>query len=93
VELRQQGQAVLETTLEKLSSLVPGRPGAGKTADLSFIGLDGEVLRSYNYPGGRLLAGAGLSEEGELLVGITFGPPGSFASGEAEQVFTSMSLN
>ncbi len=71
MELRQQGQAVLETTLEKLSSLVPGRPGAGKTADLSFIGLDGEVLRSYNYPGGRLLAGAGLSEEGELLVGIT----------------------
>ncbi|MBA2429329.1 MAG: hypothetical protein H0V55_06345 [Thermoleophilaceae bacterium] len=58
---------MLETTLEKLSSLVPGRPGAGKTADLSFMG--------------------------ELLVGITFGPPGFFASGEAEQVFTSMSLN
>ncbi|MGI8675125.1 MAG: hypothetical protein ACR2KD_07505 [Thermoleophilaceae bacterium] len=79
--------------LGEQAGLVPGRPGAGKMADLSFIGLDGEVVRSYDYPGGRLLAGAGLSEEGELLVGITFGPPGFFASGEAEQVFTSMSLN
>ena len=58
--------------------------GLGGTPELDsfnegyFMGLEAGRQNFYTYPGGHMLAGAGVDEDGSVVVGVTYGPPGFF---------------
>jgi len=83
---------VLDAAMEGFAELFPARPRpAGDSPEATFMGLEGEFVRTYRYKGGYVLAGAGTTEDGEIVVGAVFGPPDFYQSDEVDRVFFSFS--
>ena len=57
---------------------IPGDATFSNEAGSYYMGLDGAVRRWYAYPGGYVLAGAGIDKDGSVLVGLTYGPTDFF---------------
>jgi tetratricopeptide (TPR) repeat protein len=91
---RAAAERAVEQVLDRYGrALLRGAPGPGRGVDLPFMGLEGAVTRTYGHPGGRLLIGAGVSRDGEVLVGLVWGTPEAYAVGDVEELFRSLAAS
>ncbi|MDQ6775337.1 MAG: hypothetical protein M3071_03745 [Actinomycetota bacterium] len=81
---------ILAVALQRFASRLPAGLSAGDDTTQSFMGLAGGLVRTYRYPGGSALAGAGAAtNSGQLLVAVAFGPRALFAAQETA-IFASL---
>jgi hypothetical protein len=58
-----------------------------------FLGLVGQNVSRYTYPGGSVLVGAGSTRNHEVIVGLVFGPQAAWDDGTAYNLFDAMILS
>jgi tetratricopeptide (TPR) repeat protein len=81
---------IMAAVLHRSAGALPSGLDAGHDTAQSFMGLPSGLVRTYRYPGGIALAGAGAATDtGQLLVAVAFGPPAFFATG-GHAVFASL---
>lgn len=80
---------MLATTLASFAGSLP--KGLRQTGDTSqpFMGLATGLVQLARYPGGRALAGAGESSNGEIFAAVTYGPP-TFLATSGRAIFASL---
>lgn len=66
-------EAAMEQGLQEFADLFPGRPRPAGKSPFTFMDLFDSASRLYSYPGGQMIAGAGLTPDGSVLVGAVFG--------------------
>jgi tetratricopeptide (TPR) repeat protein len=85
---------LLDGSIDIFSNFFPSKPtvdtGEGTDTDF-FLGLKEPRKRWYNYPNGYVRAGAGLADDGSVIVALVFGPTDIFdeAGDLALQIFDS----
>jgi tetratricopeptide (TPR) repeat protein len=83
---------IMQITVESFADSFPGVPlhveQAGTTSGY-FMGLADTAWRWYDYGTGYVRAGAGLSEDGAVIVGLVFGPYAWFDGDEPYQLLSS----
>jgi tetratricopeptide (TPR) repeat protein len=88
---KRRSAAVVDATLERFSSDLPSQPTFDENGDDSyFLGLDGSLTRWYRFRGGRAFVGAGIDDDGTVVIGLVFGPHSYFKSDEPYRIFDSM---
>lgn len=81
---------ILAAALSDFRTSLPRGLGAGHDTSQSFMGVGNGLVRSYRYPGGMALVGAGESSgTGQLLVAVTYGPRSFFAK-QGQSIFASL---
>jgi hypothetical protein len=81
---------ILAVALARFADRLPAGLSAGHDTAQSFMGLAGGLVRTYGYPGGTALAGAGATTgSGQLLVAVAFGPRAFFAA-RGKAIFASL---
>lgn len=99
-DAEEKARQITEIVATGFESLLPGATGKGEETPKPFMGLEGELVTLYNLKGGgRALVGAGRTEDGELLVGVSYGPTDEtsgadtpyWASESIDSVFNSFS--
>jgi hypothetical protein len=81
---------IIAVALQRFAGRLPAGLNAGRDTAPSFMGLAGGLERSYRYPGGTALAGAGVNtSSGQLLVAVAFGPRAFFAT-RGREIFASL---
>jgi tetratricopeptide (TPR) repeat protein len=81
---------IMAAALERFSARLPAGLAGGRDVDRPFMPLAGELVRTYRYPGGRALVGAGaMAHSDQLLVAVTYGPS-RFVAGRGGVVFASL---
>ncbi len=72
---------LLDGTIDIFSNFFPGKPvfdeSLGTDTDF-FLSLENPRKRWYDYPGGDVRAGAGLADDGSVIVAVVFGPDDMF---------------
>lgn len=72
-------------------SLFPAPPSFVREEDTRFfMGLEGPVVQRYAYDGGEVLIGAGIDEDGAVVVGLVFAPAEDFEGDAPYQVYDSL---
>ena len=85
--------AVLQRLVKRFSFIFPSEPSFVEPDEESyFLGLDGSVTYRYAYTGGKVLAGAGVAEDGTVVVGLVFAPEKDWDGDLPYDVFDSMVL-
>jgi hypothetical protein len=92
-----QAALFLESTISNFSSVFPdGEPtysAVDGTDHDYFMGLGGPVKRYYDFDGGTVRVGAGVSDDGAIIVAFVFGPTEDFQTGGLGlRLFESLSL-
>ncbi|MDQ6805386.1 MAG: hypothetical protein M3065_10580 [Actinomycetota bacterium] len=81
---------IMAAALQRFAGRLPAGISAGHDSAQSFMGLAGGLVRTYSYPGGTALAGAGAAtDSGQLLVAVAFGPRSFFAA-RGKAIFASL---
>src|SRR5207244_1246376 len=92
-----QSLAFLESAIQNFSHVFPdGTPTysvVDGTVHSYFMGLNGPTKRDYNYPGGAVRIGAGVSADGAIMVALVFGLSADFQEGGLGlRIFDSLSV-
>jgi hypothetical protein len=87
--------ASLDSFVSTFGELFPARPtfddvSTQAVASNYFLGLSGSRVRWYEYDGGWILAGAGVTSEGDVLAGVVFGPSADFETRQPLDTFDSL---
>jgi tetratricopeptide (TPR) repeat protein len=80
-------------TITAFSDWFPGEPAydeASGTTDSYFMGLDQDAWRWYDYAGGSVRVGAGVTPDGAVLVGMVYGPTDWFNGPEPYRIVNSL---
>jgi hypothetical protein len=69
----------LQAMIASFGELFPGPPQLDREAsEQFFLALEGPVVHWYTYEGGSVIAGAGLSRDGAVIIAAIFGPDERF---------------
>lgn len=69
----------LDAMIDSFDSIFPAPPRPDVDAEVQFfLGLEGAAVEWYAYDGGSVIAGAGLSSDGAVIIGAVFGPDERF---------------
>jgi len=82
-----------DLTVTAFSDWFPGQPvydEASGTTDSYFMGLDRRAWRWYDYSGGSVRVGAGVTSDGAVLVGMVYGPTDWFNGPEPYRIVNSL---
>jgi tetratricopeptide (TPR) repeat protein len=91
LEPAERSEVFLDTFIDAFGSLFPATPALDFTAESTFfMGLDGALNREYVYEGGRVLAGAGVDDQGAVTIGLVFAPQEAHDEGTPRQVYDSL---
>ena len=75
-----------------LSFLFPAEPDEFTVDnESSFLNLSGEIVQDVTYPGGQITVGSGIDVDGNVFIGMVYGPTDYFAGSEPFSVFNSIS--
>lgn len=82
----------LDTAIDTFADLFPTVPTFDSIAGEDFfLGLEGPIKKWYAIDGGWVLAGAGLADDGAVIIGAVFGPAERFEEGgDLLRVFDSL---
>lgn len=82
----------LDTAIETFADLFPSVPTFDSSAGEDFfLGLEGPVKKWFSIDGGWVLAGAGLADDGAVIIGAVYGPADRFEDGgDLLRVFDSL---
>jgi tetratricopeptide (TPR) repeat protein len=90
--LRSRVPQLMDRVLARFSPVAPRRLRFDKRIDNYFAGLGSARSRWYAYPGGRAIVGAGIEENGDLVVGVVYGPTTYWEGGEPSRIFDSFTV-
>jgi len=74
----QKAAGLLDYVVQKWDLGLPATPVFSNLDESLFMGLEAGRQNYYTYEGGFVLAGAGVDEDGSVLIGIVYGPPEFF---------------
>lgn len=81
---------IMAAAVQRFAGRLPAGLSAGHDKIGPFMGLANGLVRSYSYPGGTALAGAGATTgSGQLLVAVAFGPRAVVAA-QGKAIFASL---
>jgi hypothetical protein len=82
-----------DLTVTAFADWFPGEPAydeASGTTDSYFMGLTSSAWRWYDYAGGSVRVGAGVTADGAVLVGMVYGPTDWFNGPEPYRIVNSL---
>jgi len=71
-------ETISDFVAEQMDFGIPGEVTPGEISSSYFMALDAGRTQYYEYPGGDVLVGAGIDEDGSVVVGLIYGPDGFF---------------